>query len=159
VDIRHHRQIENGFVLIVRTVLGFVFLWASYAKILDPGPFARAMANYQLVPEWGINLLALILVWVEFCCALLLLTGQWVRTSAFVVAGLLIVFIVAVSISLVRGLDVNCGCFSTTSGRKIGFMLLGEDALYLIMSLFLIYRGEDAFGWRAFLNKRMKQAG
>jgi uncharacterized membrane protein YphA (DoxX/SURF4 family) len=145
------RKMEWWGLLLCRTVVGCVFLWASYAKILDPGPFALSVANYHLVPVWGVNLMAVGLPWLEFGCALLLLSGQWVRTSSFLVAGLLAVFMTAVGISMARGLDVNCGCFSASSGRKIGFKLLGEDLLLLAMTAVLFFRAGDALGWKAFL--------
>jgi uncharacterized membrane protein YphA (DoxX/SURF4 family) len=142
---------ERAGLLLVRTVLGVVFLWASYNKIFDPGAFALALANYRLVPAWGVNLMAVVLPWMEFCCALLLLSGQWVRTSSFLVAGMLVMFMIAVGISMARGLDVNCGCFSASGGRRIGFKLLGEDLLYLVMAAALFFRAGDSLGWKSFL--------
>jgi len=146
--------VERWLLVIVRTALGLVFLWASYNKLFDPGAFARAVDNYRLVPGWAVNPMAVVLPWLEFVCAILLLTGQRLRTASFVVAGLLVVFILAVGISMVRGLDVHCGCFSASSGRKIGLRLLGEDLLYLAMAAFLFLRAGDRLGWRSFLGRR-----
>jgi len=142
--------LETKIVWMARLTLGLVFLWASVHKILDPGAFARAVANYRMLPETWVNLFAVTLPWVEFLCALLLLSGQWVRTSSLMVSGLLVVFIVAVSFNMIRGLDIDCGCFDTDSGRKIGVRLLVEDTLYLVLCLFLIFRVKDGLGWKAF---------
>lgn len=141
---------EKKLIGAARIVIGFVFLWASVNKIVDPGSFARSVANYQLLPEAWVNLFAVVLPWVELLCGLFLLFGQWTRTSALVVAGLLFVFMVAVGINMIRGLDVHCGCFDASSGRKIGLRLLLEDAFYIILALFLVFRGRDALGWEAF---------
>ena len=118
-------------------------------KILHPDDFARAIANYRLLPEALVNLVAVTLPWVECVCGLLLLAGQWVRSAALVSAFLLGVFMVAVSISLARGLDIDCGCFNTNEGRKIGLELLGEDLLLLGAAAVLVLKAGDRIGWRA----------
>lgn len=141
---------ETKIVWLARLVLGCVFLWASMSKIVDPGAFARAVANYRILPEACVNLFAVTLPWVEFFCGLLLLSGQWVRTSALMVSGLLVVFMAAAGFNMMRGLNVDCGCFDAGSGRKIGVRLLVEDTFYLVLSLFLVFKVRDGLGWRAF---------
>ncbi len=132
-----------------RILVGLVFLLYGFDKIPHPGDFARAIDNYRLLPEFLVNLLAVVLPWVEVACGLLLLSGQWVRSAALLSAFLLVVFIIAVCVALVRGLDINCGCFNTDGGRKIGLKLLAEDLLLLAMSFALILKAKDRLGWRA----------
>ena len=31
-------------------IIGAIFIWASYDKIIDPGKFAREISNYRIVP-------------------------------------------------------------------------------------------------------------
>jgi uncharacterized membrane protein YphA (DoxX/SURF4 family) len=135
--------------LAARIALGLVFFLYGLDKILEPDDFARAIANYKLLPDPLVNLLAVTLPWVECICGLLLLSGQWTRSAALVSAFLLAVFIVAVSITMVRGLDINCGCLNASAGRKVGFKLLGEDLLLLCAAGVLILRSGDRIGWRA----------
>ncbi len=135
--------------LAARIALGLIFLLYGLDKILHPDDFARAVANYRLLPEALVNLVAVILPWVECVCGLLLLAGQWVRSAALVSAFLLGVFMVAVSITLARGLDISCGCFNTNEGRKIGLELLGEDLLLLGAAAVLVRKARDRIGLRA----------
>jgi len=67
---------------------------------------------------------------------------------------MLVVFVVAVGSSLLRGLDIHCGCFNTASGRKVGMELFLEDLLLLGTTLFLLMRSTDSLGKKAFLGKR-----
>jgi len=146
-------KMEKAIGTVFRIVLGVVFLYASVDKIIHPDNFARDIQNWQLLPEVLVNLSAVLLPWVEFLCGLLLLSGQWVRSSSLLLAGLLFIFIVAVSINLGRGLDHHCGCFNTGAGRKIGLTLLGGDLALLAIARFLVFKGRDDTGWRAFLGK------
>lgn len=140
---------DRALELTARIILGLVFLLFGLDKILQPDEFARAIANYRLLPETLVNLVAVTLPWVECVCGLLLLSGQWVRSAALVSAFLLGVFLIAVSITLVRGLDIQCGCFNANEGRKIGLRLLGEDLLLIIAAYVLIRKGTDRPGLRA----------
>ncbi len=140
---------EKKFLMAARLVLGVVFVWASLDKIYHPDLFARSVANYQLLPEVLVNLAAVVLPWVELICGLLLLSGQWARAAALITALMLLVFIVAVGISLARGLDIHCGCFDTASGRQVGLTLLIEDLGLFVLALLLTVRASDRLGWPA----------
>ncbi len=135
--------------LAARIVVGLVFLLYGLDKIAHPDDFARAIANYRLLPEALVNLVAVTLPWVECVCGLLLLAGQWVRSAALVSAFLLGVFVVAVSITLARGLDIACGCLNADAGRKVGLKLLVEDLLLLGAAAVLVLKARDRIGLRS----------
>lgn len=145
----HNTGIYRVIELAARIVVGLVFLLYGLDKITHPDDFARAIANYRLLPEGLVNLVAVTLPWVECVCGLLLLAGQWVRSAALVSAFLLGVFVVAVSITLVRGLDINCGCLNAEAGRKVGFKLLVEDLLLLGAAAVLVLKARDRIGLRS----------
>jgi uncharacterized membrane protein YphA (DoxX/SURF4 family) len=141
----------------IRILLGLVFLLYGLDKISQPDVFARSIANYRILPEVFVNLMAVVLPWVEVLCGLLLISGQWIRSAALLSGFLLAVFVIAVSITLVRGLDIRCGCFNTNAGRKVGMKLLGEDLLFLGMSFVLVLKARDRVGWRALLGLGERQ--
>ncbi len=95
-----------------RVILGGIFLWASWDKILAPDAFAQIIENYQLLPDALIPVAAVLLPWVEAVCGLCLITGFGAGGAALIVSVLMVVFIGALTINLFRGIDVNCGCFS-----------------------------------------------
>ena len=51
-------------VVLIRFIVGGVFIVASYDKILDPGNFAREISNYHVIPFGLENTIAIILPWV-----------------------------------------------------------------------------------------------
>jgi len=144
-NLGRYRVLESA----IRILLGLVFLLYGLDKVSHPDIFARSIANYRLLPGVFVNLMAVVLPWVEVLCGLLLIFGQWIRAAALVSGFLLVVFMIAVSIALVRGLDISCGCFNTNGGRKVGMKLLGEDLLLLAMSFVLILKARDRVGWGA----------
>ncbi len=110
-------------------------------KISDPSGFARAINNYKLLPFSLINIAALILPWIEMTTGILLIFGIKVKENASIISTLLGIFTIAIIISLFRGLNIDCGCFGTLSGTKIGFLKLAENISMMLAGILLIYFG------------------
>ena len=130
--------------LVCRLALGFLFFYAGVGKIIAPREFAVAIYNYQLLPDGAINLLAVVLPWLEVFLAAALVAGFYVRGASLLSAGLFFVFAVALSINLVRGLDISCGCFST-AGDSINWLYVVREAGLLALSVFVLFFDR---GWR-----------
>ena len=134
-----NKILNNELLLLAaRILLGFVFVFAAVSKTAEPESFAQAINNYKLLPEFLINISAIVLPWIELCTGLLLLFGVSVRENSAILSGLLIIFISAIFISLIRGLDIECGCFGTVDGSKVGILKILENAGLLVLSLLLL---------------------
>ena len=134
-----NKILNNKYLLFtIRLFLGFVFIYASVTKISDPEGFAQAIYNYKLLPLFLINILAVILPWIELCAGILLIFGITVKENSAIINGLLLIFIIAIIISLFRGLDINCGCFGTVDGSKVGLIKILENIGLLILGFILI---------------------
>ena len=103
--------------LTVRTqiALGVFFVAAALPKIGDPPSFAHMVYNYRLLPGPLVNLTALTMPWAELLMGIALICGIWRRTAATLVGALLLLFVVAVSVNLLRGNAIDCGCFDVTA--------------------------------------------
>ena len=128
---------NKGVLLAFRLVLGGLFVYAGAVKVLDPLDFAQNIRNYQLVGQSLSFIAAIVLPWLEILAGLALILGVWTRGAALVVAGLLVFFIVLTAVTMVRGLDVDCGCFGSLS-RKSGWGVILEDLGMLALALALL---------------------
>ena len=115
------RILQNSWLeLALRWILGATFIYASYGKIVSPADFAKIIYGYGLFPPVLINLIAIIIPFLELVIALSLILGIYPRSAALVVNGLLMAFIILISINLVRGHEFDCGCFAfRNSGSQI----------------------------------------
>lgn len=130
--------IAQAITTIARLVIGIIFIKASLDKVVDPDAFAKSILNYLLVPTPMVNLMALVLPWLELLCGVALVLGIWVRTMALLTGSLLVVFIVAVSLAMAQGLDINCGCFSQTgAGTKVGWPKVFENIGLTILAVWM----------------------
>ena len=104
---------------IVKLLLGGLLLYAGAMKLLDPAGFAEEIANYRFLPEIA-PMLAVVLPPVELALgATLIVAGlrnPWLPAAALGSALLMVVFTIAVTQAVLRGIDTSCGCFGTSSG-------------------------------------------
>ena len=131
-----------------RWILGIVFVYASIHKIVYPADFAKIIYGYGLFPAMVINAMAIILPYVELFSGVCLLVGIWPRSAAILINGLLLVFILAISINLIRGHHFDCGCFSFKSKHleTSGIQLLIRDILLIgVVLVPFLYKGKRRF--------------
>lgn len=125
--------------LACRLFLGIIFIYASLDKIAHPDQFARIVFNYHLLPGYLVNLVALILPVAEFIAGVCLITGTLYAGARDFILIMLVVFMVAIGINAIRGVDLECGCFTVSSRAKsASFQLLMKDLGYLIIGLILL---------------------
>jgi len=107
--------------LIFRIILGVVFIYASYYKILDPASFSDNIHNYHITDNliWVENLAALIIPWLELIVGVFLIIGVFLDGSIRITIGMLIFFIIILSQAVFRGIDVHCGCFKTEADSGV----------------------------------------
>lgn len=125
----------------VSLVVAAVFIYAGIDKIHDPLQFADSIAAFAILPAVLINLLAVGLPPFEIACGLLLI-GPWTRRmGSLAIAIILVVFMVALSSALLRGLTLDCGCFGVGApSRPRMWLELALDAVLLSGALFVYLR-------------------
>jgi uncharacterized membrane protein YphA (DoxX/SURF4 family) len=135
--------------LIFRVILGIIFIYASYDKILDPAGFSKNIHNFHVTPVAVENLAALIIPWLELIIGVFLIFGLFLEGTTSITIVLLVFFIAILSQAVYRGIDVHCGCFKTEADAgttDLRFELIkriGEDIIYLGMAL--IIKCKDKF--------------
>jgi hypothetical protein len=111
------RIVDNDILtMLVRLVVGGTFIYASYYKVLDPADFARSIWYYHMVPGYLINLMALILPWLELICGVAIIVGWQYRGSLLLIIAMNVMFILALSCAIARGISIDCGCFKASKG-------------------------------------------
>ncbi len=130
--------------LLLRWSVGLAFVLASLHKIAHPADFAQIVYSYQLFPAYTINLIAIVMPFVELVTGLALLAGVYPRAAASIVNGLLVTFMFIIAVNLMRGHDFDCGCFPTFISRLYTdspVNMLIRNAILLACSLpVMLYR-------------------
>jgi hypothetical protein len=112
---------------------------------VDPEPFANAIYSYDLFPDFTINIIAVILPYLELISGFSLVLGLYYRGSSALIGWMLIVFIVSISINLIRGHQFDCGCFSvgeSSAEEFVGFYLFRDVILFCLALYILFFSGK-----------------
>lgn len=131
---------SRSLQMLARLTLGGIFIYASLDKIAHPLEFAKIIKNYQILPEFLIALMALVLPWLELFAGICLVSGICERSAAMLLTFLLFLFIIALGVNVFRGIDVSCGCFSTSaSDTESAWVLIFRDLLILLPGLVIVF--------------------
>ena len=123
-------RLNQYLIVIIRIILGSVFLWASFDKIIDPEKFARSIANYHVLPFGIENIIAIVLPWLELFIGSGLILGVMVDGSIIITSVLLILFNLMIAQAILRGFNIECGC-GLKEGQLVGIEKILENFVYL----------------------------
>ena len=120
----------------VLSIIALFFIVAAVPKLANPEAFAESISNYQIVPGYLINLMAIYLPWVELFAGISLFSRVTRKAGLSLIFIMLLVFIAAQSIALAKGLDITCGCFSVSEGsKKAGLSGILQNLVLLVMCI------------------------
>ncbi len=127
--------LENKYLIFIsRLVVGFILVIAAVTKIAEPEAFAKSILAYKLIPLFLVNIVAIIIPWIELIIGIFLIFGIFLGGSSLLSAGLFCMFAIIIAISLLRGLEINCGCFGADTS-PLGWKRFYEDIGLIILSI------------------------
>ncbi len=136
---------NNNFTPIamfaIKLILGITFVFASYHKIEDPGEFAKIIYGYSIFPDFSINILAIIIPFIELIAGFSLIFNFFPRAALLLINTLLSGFILVIGFNLLKGHEFDCGCFSL-SGQASPF----SNHFLLVRDVFLL--GSGIYLWQ-----------
>jgi len=142
-----NRLLNNDYLsLLARLIVGGIFIYASLDKITQPAQFARIVYNYHIMPGEFVNFLAIVMPWLELICGISVILGVYRDGGLLILNFLIVVFVIAITINIFRGVDLECGCF-TVSARARGnaLSLLIRDIGLLVVSVYALLNKSSRF--------------
>lgn len=134
----------------VRVFLGVILGWAGVVKIRNPEAFIEIVKAYNLLPEELVVLWGIFLPWIELVTGLFLFLGFWHKSAVLSSSGLFFIFAAAVSINILRGADIACGCFGFNETNL--HVVLLQDFVFLICCCFLFFLKSTPYSLDHFLS-------
>ena len=141
--------LSNDWILLAtRLILGGVFIFASLGKVSSPQAFADSIGGFKLLHETILLDVALLILWHEIICAVLILLGVWARAAAMVL------FFLALASAYARGLDIDCGCFGALMASGVGLMAILRTVLLFGLSTIILLYGPGTFCIQQLFSRR-----
>ncbi len=131
----HRHPVWIAIEWIACLSLAGVLIAAAIPKISNPDQFALAVYQYHLLPALLVNPVAIYLPWLEISCAAALVALPAARRGALLmVAGMLVVFTLAIALVVVRGQAIPCGCFGGDDSTAAGWWSLARNCGLLALT-------------------------
>jgi uncharacterized membrane protein YphA (DoxX/SURF4 family) len=125
----------TAIVWVARLVVAITFVVAAIPKTGDLLGFAEDIRAYQVFPVWSTHMLAALVPMVELVGAAAVVSGRdrWVRAGSVVLGVLTVAFIALIASVIVRGIDLECGCFGKQAeAEAVGWPTLWRDVALLV---------------------------
>ena len=121
------------------------FAYSGMIKMSDANAFYKAIEGYRIFPEWIVPIATYYVPAFEIVCAGGLLFQRTRFASASLLSLLLCIFIVLLFSALLRGLDVNCGCFGKSESSDLALWIaIFRDIGMLMASGYVTLRCANA---------------
>ena len=126
--------------IILRFGIGGLFIIAGALKVVEPSEFLTAIETFRLLPYPLAFLFAYLLPWIEIVCGLALIINKAQQGALIILTCLIAVFIIALGLSWIRGLDIICGCFGELESLKTNYplMLIRNFVILAVLVLMII---------------------
>ncbi len=153
---------EAGLIWLyhaLRLTLACIFIYAGFIKLLEPRAFAHVIAQYDLIPDGLLPLVAVGLPALELLAGLGLIFE--VRGSLTTIMVLLLIFLVILGFAVWHQLDIDCGCFTADEldAQHNLSTAFWRDLMMIGAALFLYWRRHNRAPhplWTAKFKTRLK---
>jgi len=122
--------------LLIRIILGGIFIYSGIYKIKDPQSLEVVIRNYKILNDPFIALLAMTLPPLEIIIGACLLLKILFKGAVLISGSLLIVFIVSLCSLILRDLDIECGCLGLRTSLQMQIFI---DSLLLLGAAYLFF--------------------
>ena len=161
--------VRRAVIWIGRLVLGGIFVYAGFSKLLMPNThlwpmfvlkfsismnvslFAQQVESYKMISHEASQMVAHTLPFVEIVLGLLLLIGWRLRIWATAITLVMAGFLGVVTRAYLLHMDINCGCFGAPE-KLTGVTVLRDSlftALALLMTVFAFMEARQPHPWSA----------
>lgn len=118
--------------LILRLALGIILVYTGIVKSMDLAHTAQAIENYRLLPVEWVNLIAVLMPALEIIVGVCLIAGLLLDGALVITTGMFAAFLIAIVSALLRGLDIDCGCFGTDISSPITPLTVLRNTVLLL---------------------------
>ena len=137
-EVFRHRYLSFVF----RLALGVTFIVSGAGKLPEGGSFVAKVEDFDLLPEALARFYGTALPWVEIVIGSFLVLGLLLRFASAIGFLTALSFVVANSVQLYRGLNLECGCFGDIAMLQTRDALVIDIVLLLMALQILFHKGE-----------------
>ena len=138
-------------IVAARLLLAAIFLLAGSTKLVDPGGSRKALRDFGL-PSALARPMVLLLPLLEILVAAALVPNEMAWFGACGALGLLAVFVIGMTVAMVRGRKPDCHCFGQLHSEPVGWQTLVRNVVLALVAGLVVawgrqYAGPEPWAW------------
>lgn len=122
-------------VWIASILTALLFISASGHKLIAPEYYRTLIMQYVPVTKMIATAIQLVLGLAELGIGMLMLLPMARQQVAWLAVALLVFYLLLIAVSLLRGLDMDCGCSGPLNKQKLSPWLLFRNVVLIIVAL------------------------
>lgn len=150
---QYHHKLQPLLQLGLRLFLGWVFITSGWEKLQAMHVFVPMVLAYKVLPDQLALIYAKALPWVELLAGSYLVIGLFTRYAAGAIGAMLLSFIIAIAMVLIRGDVIDCGCFVGGKVEPVDLNLLLRDVGMLTGCVYLMLQTQFKLSIDSLLTK------
>ncbi|MFC1671253.1 MauE/DoxX family redox-associated membrane protein [Spirochaetota bacterium] len=148
----------NRITAAIRIVMGLLFVFSGFFKVIDPEAFSKIIIMYDIIPLVLVPYCAIVVPVLELLLGILLVAGYKVKASAFISMILMIMFSIFIAINIYRGASFDCGCFELNRlglgfDETLSIKLVIRDIILLLLFLIVFRAKRNVFSLEGIIEK------
>lgn len=100
---------------LLPVLVGAVLLSTGFIHASQPYYFVHTVSSYEVLPAWAAGVVGIWLPYFQIVVALCMVLRIVERTALILASALFAVFAISQVSVLVRGLEIDCGCFGNAA--------------------------------------------
>ena len=130
--------IYKYLTLVFRLILGGVFIYSGVIKMGQLDNFLWSVQSFELFPKFLEPIIIILVPFSEVALAIFFILGRHSRLAAFLLSGLILFFLIILSIKFFSSDPVACGCLDVSGKLEVvTWQYLVRDLLLLVLSVFV----------------------
>jgi len=135
-------------IRIACILTALLFISAGGHKLSAPEYYRTLIMKYVPVPKMIAKAIQLVLGLAELGMGMLMLLPMARQQVAWLAVAFLVFYLLLIAVSLLRGLDMDCGCSSPLNKQKLSPWLLFRNVVLIIVALMATTPATDRMlGW------------
>jgi len=126
-------------ISILRILFGIVFIFSALTKFVDVPAFESSIKKFALVPDYFAGAISYVVPLVEIIFGIFLILKIKLEIIVQLVIYLLIFFTSIITVVLVEGGSVSCGCFGSFSSDNIDFTTIIRNVFLICWASLILY--------------------
>lgn len=125
-------------ILILNILFGILFIFSAGTKFFDITGFESSIKKFALVPDYFAGAISYFIPSIELILGSFLIFKIKLELTLQLLIYLLVFFTSIISVTLVEGGDISCGCFGSLSSSNIDLTTFFRNIFLLVWGLLLL---------------------